>query len=58
MDTASLLSRQRCQSPSFLFDVVHSLTSKDNDFCCSSASVEQLHFKVQVRTLLGCYYPA
>lgn len=58
MDTASLLSR-RCQSPSFLIDVVHSLTSKDNDFCCcSSASVEQLHFKVQVRTLLGCYYPA
>ena len=48
METASLLSR-RCQStsPSFLFDAVHSLllASKDNDF---SASVEQLHFKVQV----------
>lgn len=55
METASLLSR-RCQSsPSFLFDAVHSLllASKDNDFCSSSsfASVEQLHFKVQVCTV-------
>ena len=61
METASLLSR-RCQSsPSFLFDAVHSLllASKDNDFCSSSpASVEQLHFKVQVRTLYGYYDPA